>query len=141
MGLRTGYRLITSVANLVLIGSGPVTTGLASGEDRSVQLNNMDRCQSRLGSNFTHFVPLSVGDDEEQTKGIEKLQNMLENVKGIGKKKNLKKLHVTLMTLNASQEETEMMDAAFKRAGDKFTEITGEGAFLIGFKGLEVKVK
>ena len=42
------------------------------------------------------------------------------------------------MTLNASQEETEMMEAAFKIAGDKFTEITGEGAFLIGFKGLEV---
>merc|ERR1711895_147251 len=98
----------------------------------------MDQCQSRLGSFFTHFVSLSVGDDEEQTKGIEKLQNMLENVEGIGKKKNLKKLHVTLMTLNASQEEMEMMDTAFRRAGDRFTEITGEGAFLIGFEGLEV---
>ena len=74
--LKTGYRLVTSVANLVPIGSGPVTMGLASSEDRSVQLNNMDQGQSRLGSSFTHFVSLSVGDDEEQTKGIEKLQNM-----------------------------------------------------------------
>merc|ERR1712215_646584 len=57
---------------------------------------------------------------------------------GIGEKKNLKKLHVTLMTLNASQEEMEMMETAFRSAGDRFTEITGEGAFLIGFKGLEV---
>ena len=59
-------------------------------------------------------------------------------MEGIGKKKNLKKLHVTLMTLNVSQEETEMIEAAFRRVGDKFTEITGEGTFLIGFKGLEV---
>merc|ERR1712215_594521 len=100
--------------------------------------NNMDQGQSRFGSSFTHFVSLSVGGDEEQTKGIENLQNMLENVEGIGKKKNLKKLHVTLMTLNVSQQETEMVEAGFRRAGDKFTEITGEGAFLLGFKGLEV---
>ena len=123
--LKTGYRLVTSVANLVPIGSGPVTTGLAGGEDRSAQLNNLDQIQSRLGSSFTHFVSLSIGDQEEQTKGIEKLQNMLENVEGIGKRKNLKKLHVTLMTLNASQEEMEMMETAFRRAGDRFTEITG----------------
>ena len=68
--------------------------------------------------------------------GVPKIQNMLENVKGVGKKKNLTKLHVTLMTLNVSQEETEMVEAGFRRAGDKFTEITGEGAFLLGFKGL-----
>merc|ERR1712215_217809 len=57
---------------------------------------------------------------------------------GIGEKNNLKKLHVTLKTLNASHEEMEMMEIAFRKAGDRFTEITGEGAFLIGFKGLEV---
>ena len=85
------------MANLVPIGSGPVTTGPASGEDSSEALNNMDQSQSRLGSNFTHFVSLSIGDQEEQTKGIKKLQNMLDNVKGIGMKKNLKKLHVTLI--------------------------------------------
>merc|ERR1712236_185172 len=39
---------------------------------------------------------------------------------------------------NASQEEMEMMEIAFRRAGNRFTEITGECAFLIGFKGLEV---
>ena len=63
---------------------------------------------------------------------------MLENVEGIGKKKNLKKLHVTLMTLNASQEEMETIETAFRRAGDRFSDITGEGQFLIVFKGLEV---
>ena len=99
----------------------------------------MDQGQSRLGSSFTHFISLSIGDDEEQTKGLEKLQNMSENVKGIGKKKNLKKLHITLMTLNVSQEETEMVEASFRRAGDKFTEATGEGAFLLGLKGFEVR--
>merc|ERR1712236_56781 len=81
----------TSLANLVPIWSGPVTTGLAISEEQSVQLNNMDQGQSRLGSSFTHFISISVGDDEEQTKGLEKLQNRLENVEGIGKKKNLKK--------------------------------------------------
>ena len=85
--LRTGYRLVTSVANLVPIGSGPVVTESATSEDRSVQLNNMDQGQSRLGSSFTHFVSLSVGDDEEQTKGIENLQNILEHMEGIGIKR------------------------------------------------------
>ena len=46
--LKTGYLLVTSVANLVPIGSGSVTTGLSSGENRSVPLNNMDQNQSRL---------------------------------------------------------------------------------------------
>merc|ERR1712236_176242 len=108
------------MANLVPIGSVPVTTRPASGEDSSGARNNMNQSQSRLGSNFTHFVSLSIGDQEEQTKRIEKLQNMLENVEGIGKRKNLKKLHVTLMTLNATQEETDMMEAAFRRASDRF---------------------
>ena len=67
-------------------------------------------------------MSISVGDDEEQTRGLEKLQNRLEEVEGIGKKKNLKKLHITLMTLNVSPEEREMVEASFTRAGDKFTE-------------------
>ena len=40
--LRSGYRLLTSVANLIPIGSGPVETDPASGEVNSAQLNNMD---------------------------------------------------------------------------------------------------
>ena len=42
------------------------------------------------------------------------------------------------MTLNVSPEEKEMVEASFTRAGDKFTEATGEGAFMLGLKGFEV---
>ena len=55
----------------------------------------------------------------------------------MGKKKNLKKLHVTMMTLNATQEELAAIESGFRRAGDRFTDITGEGPFIIGFRGLE----
>ena len=79
----SGYRLVTSVANLVPIGSGLVVAEPATSEVGSVQLNNMDQGQSRLGANFTHFVSISVGDDEEQTKGLEQLQNRFEEVEGI----------------------------------------------------------
>ena len=40
--LRSGYRLFTSVANLIPIGSGPVVAEPATGEVSSAQLNNMD---------------------------------------------------------------------------------------------------
>ena len=65
--LRSGYRLFTSVANLIPIGSGPVVTDPASSEVSSAQLNNMDIGQPRLGTDFSHFVSIAVGDDEEQT--------------------------------------------------------------------------
>ena len=106
---------------MIAIGSGPVVAEPATGEVSSAQLNNMDQGQPRLGTDFSHFVSISVGDDEEQTKGLEKLQNRLEEIEGIGRKKNLKKLHITLMTLNVTAEEREMVEASFIRAGEKFT--------------------
>ena len=40
--LRSGYRLLTSVANLIPIGSGPVVSDKASGEVNSALMNNME---------------------------------------------------------------------------------------------------
>ena len=42
------------------------------------------------------------------------------------------------MTLNVSPEENEMVEASFTRAGEKFTEATGERGFKLGLKGFEV---
>ena len=42
-----------------------------------------------------------------------------------------------MMTLNATQEELAALEFGFKRAGDRFSDITGEGPFIIGFRGLE----
>ena len=78
-----------------------------------------------------------MGDQEDQIKGIERFQNKLQIVEGIGKK-NLKQIHVTMLTFNASQEDMEIIESAFRRVGDCFTDITSEGPFIIGFKGLEV---
>ena len=62
----------------------------------------------------------------------------MEEIEGIGRKKNLKKLHITLMTLNVTAEEREMVEASFIRAGEKFTEATGEGGYMLGLKEFEV---
>ena len=133
--LKFGYRLVTSEGNLVPIGSSVVVGRLANSEDNSLIQSTMS--QPRVGSEFTHFISLSFGNHDEQLKGIEKFQNMLQNVEGIGKKKNLKKMHVTMMTLNATQEEPAAILSGFRHAGDRFTYITGEGPFIIGFRGLE----
>ena len=42
------------------------------------------------------------------------------------------------MTLNVTAEEREMVEASFIRAGKKFTEIIGEGEYMLGLKGFEV---
>ena len=73
--LRSGYRLLTSVANLIPIGSGPVGTDSASGELNLAQFSNMDLGQPNLGGELSHFVSITIGDDEEQTKSTEELQN------------------------------------------------------------------
>ena len=93
--------------------------------------------QPRVRLEFTHFISLSIGNQEEQLKGIEKFQNMLQNIQGIGEKKSLKKMHVTMMTLNATQEELAALEFGFKLAGDRYSDVTGEGPFIIGFRGLE----
>merc|ERR1712215_235658 len=46
-------------------------------------------------------------------------------------------MHVTMMTLHASQEELAALEFGFKLAGDRFSDITGEGPFIITFRGLE----
>ena len=109
------------MGNLVPIGSKAVVGRLANGKDKSANQSIM--IQQRVVLEFTHFISLSAGNQEEQLKGIEKFQNMLQNVEGIGEKKNLKKMHVTMMTLNATQEELAALEFGFKRAGDRFTDV------------------
>ena len=113
-------------------------TDSASGEVNSAQFSNMDLGQPNLGAEFSHFVSITIGDDEEQTKSMEKLQNKLGEIQGIGRKKNLKKLHITLMTLRIKPEEREAVEASFTRVGEKFSEITGKGGYMLGLEGLEV---
>ena len=60
--LRSGYWLLTSVANLIPIGSGPVVSDKASGEVNSALVNNMELGQPNLGAEFSHFVSLSIGE-------------------------------------------------------------------------------
>ena len=43
-----------------------------------------------------------------------------------------------MMNLNATtQAALEAIESAFRRAGDCFTDITGEGTFIIGFTSLK----
>ena len=42
------------------------------------------------------------------------------------------------MTLKVAPKEREMVEAYFIRVGEKFTEITGKGGYMLGLKGLEV---
>ena len=70
--LKSGYRLVTSVGNLVPIGSGTVEGRLANGEDNSADQSIMSH--PRVGMELTHFISLSLGNQEEQLKGIEKFQ-------------------------------------------------------------------
>ena len=101
-------------------------------------MNNMELGQPNLGAEFSHFVSLSIGEDDEQLKSIKKLQDKLVEIPGVGSKKNPSKFHITLMTLKVNPEEKEAVETSFKKVGEKFTEITGEGGFLVGFRGLEV---
>ena len=117
---------------MIPIGSGPVGTDSASGELNLAQFSNMDLGQPNLGGELSHFVSITIGDDEEQTESMEKLQSKLSEIQGIGRKKNLKKLHIPLMTLRINPEEREAVEASFTRVGEKFSEITGKGGYILG---------
>ena len=57
-----------------------------------------------IGMEFTHFISLSLGEQQE-LKGIEKFQDTLQSVLGIGEKKKTEKMHETMMCLQANPEE------------------------------------
>ena len=57
---------------------------------------------------------------------------------GIGRKKNTKKMHVTLGCFNITKDEVEEAEMKFKRVGEKFTDMTSPGSFLLNLRGLEM---
>ena len=59
-------------------------------------------------------------------------------VPGIGKAKNPKKMHVTLACIHVTEGEVEETEAKFCQIGEKFTEVTRAGPFLINLRGLEM---
>ena len=71
---------------------------------------------------------------------IRKYQETLESIPEIGKPKKTQKMHVTLACLCVSEGEVEETEQKFHLIGDKFTDVTGAGPFLINFRGLEMGV-
>ena len=57
---------------------------------------------------------------------------------GIGRKKNPRKMHITLGVFNILEEEVEEAEMKFRRVGEKFTDLTSPGSFLLNLKGLEM---
>ena len=47
-------------------------------------------------------------------------------------------MHVTLGCIRVDEGEVEETEQKFRRIGEKFTDVTGAGPFLINFRGLEM---
>ena len=80
-------------------------------------------------------IGLCEGVDLELIKAF---QDKLGDVPGIGKKKNPRKMHITLGVFNILEEEVEEAEMKFKKVGEKFTDLTSPGSFLVNMKGLEM---
>ena len=83
----------------------------------------------RIKLDFTHFVSIGLceGVDLELIKAF---QDKLGDVPGIGKKKNPRKMHITLGVFNILEEEVEEAEMKFKKVGQKFSDLTSPGSFL-----------
>ena len=46
-------------------------------------------------------------------------------------------MHVMMLCAHAKPEEVAAIELGFKRAGDRFTDITGKSPFIINFRGLD----
>ena len=55
-----------------------------------------------------------------------------------GRTKNPKKMHITLGCINITEDEVEEAETKFKRIGEKFTDMTSPGSFLLNLRGLEM---
>ena len=121
------------MGNLVPVASGTVESKLANGEDKPGDRSIMSH---RIGMEFTQFISLSLGEQQE-LKGIEKFQDTLQSVLGIGERKKKEKMQVTILCVHADPEEVAAIELGFKRAGDRFTDITGKSPFIINFRGLD----
>ena len=69
---------------------------------------------------------------------IKAFQDKFGDVPGIGRKKNIKKMHITLGCFNIMKDEVEEAEMKFKRVGEKFTDMTFPGSFLLNLHGLEM---
>ena len=79
---------------------------------------------NRIGWEFTHFISLSLGYEHE-LKEIEKYQETLKCISGIGERKKKEKMHVTMLCISAGPDEVAEIEHGFQRPGDKFSHITG----------------
>ena len=91
----------------------------------------------RIGCEFTHFVSIGLceGVDLEQIKAF---QDKMGDVPGIGRKKNPRKMHITLGVFNLLEDEIEEAEMRFKKVGQKFSDLASPGSFLVNMKGLEM---
>ena len=123
--LVNGYCMNTGVGNLI-----PVTTE---------QLNRQELGErmGRIGCEFTHFVSIGLceGVDLEQIKAF---QDKMGDVPGIGRKKNPRKMHITLGVFNLLDDEIKEAEIRFKKVGQKFSDLASPGSFLVNMKGLEM---
>ena len=69
---------------------------------------------------------------------IKAFQDKFGEVPGIGRKKNPKKMHITLGCMNITEDEVEEAEMKFKRIGEKFTDMTSPGSFLLNMHRLEM---
>ena len=115
----------TATGNLI-----PVTSGQSDGREQK-------EIMGRVGLEFTHFESVGIceGVDMELIKAF---QDKLGDVPGIGRKKNPRKMHITLGVFNILEEEVEEAEMKFRRVGEKFTDLKSPGSFLLNLKGLEM---
>ena len=113
--LVNGYCMSTGTGNLI-----PVTT-------EQLNRQELEERMGRIGCEFTHFVSIGLceGVDLEQIKAF---QDKMGDVPGIGRKKNPRKMHITLGVFNLLEDEIEEAEMKFKNLGQK----------LVNMKGLEM---
>ena len=123
--LQSGYSMVTAAGNLI-----PVASGQSDGRELQGNMN-------RVGKQFSHFISVSISGDKDLDL-IKAYQDKLGEVPGIGKKKNPKKMHITLGCINITEDEVEETEMKFKKIGEKFTDVTRPGPFLLNLRCLEM---
>ena len=96
--------------------------------------------QSRIGSEFTHFISAEFHKECEEfemfaTK-MKGMQNILENIDGMGKPVKPQSLHVTLAVLHVEDEEVEGLVEETKRVWEEFVNLIGYECLALSFKGI-----
>ena len=74
----------------------------------------LEERMGRIGREFTHFVSIGLCEGVN-LELIKAFQDKLGDVPGIGKKKNPRKMHITLGVFNILEEEVEEAEMKFKK--------------------------